>query len=112
MWRVRRRDRSGFVLVTVEFQSRVDRTMALRVLEYSTLLYRELLRNRELRRAARAESYNKDRKDRRRRAGDEGERNPAEDEGAVESGAVQPRGTSARPRAPARYGRVAMSAAV
>ena len=32
-----RRDRSGFVLVTVEFQSHVDRTMAVRVLEYSTL---------------------------------------------------------------------------
>ena len=64
VWRVRRRDRSGFVLVTVEFQSRVDRTMAVRVLEYSTLLYQELLRNKELRHAARAES---DKRDRQRR---------------------------------------------
>ena len=67
VWRVRRRDRRGFVLVTVEFQSRVDRTMAVRVLEYSTRLYQELLRNKELRRAARAESDSKDRKGRRRR---------------------------------------------
>ena len=76
VWRVRRRDRRGFVLVTVEFQSRVDRTMpapeclcrgAVRVLEYSTLLYQELLRNKELRRVARAESESKDRKGRRRR---------------------------------------------
>ena len=64
VWRVRRRDRRGFVLVTVEFQSRVDRTMAVRVLEYSTLLYQELLRNKELRRVARAES---DKRDRQRR---------------------------------------------
>ena len=54
VWRVRRRDRSGCVLVTVEFQSRVDRTMAVRVLDYSTLLYQELLRNKALRRGARA----------------------------------------------------------
>lgn len=67
VWRVRRRDRPGFVLVTVEFQSRVDRTMAVRVLEYSTLLYQELLRNKELRRVARTESESKDRKGRRRR---------------------------------------------
>ena len=67
VWRVRRRDRRGFVLVTVEFQSRVDRTMAVRVLEYSTLLYQELLRNKELLRIARAESESKDRKGRRRR---------------------------------------------
>ena len=67
VWRVRRRDRRGFVLVTVEFQSRVDRTMAVRVLEYSTLLYQELLRNKELLRIARAESESKDRKGRQRR---------------------------------------------
>ena len=67
VWRVRRRDRPGFVLVSVEFQSRVDRTMAVRVLDYSTLLYQELLRNKELRRAATAESDNKDRKGRQRR---------------------------------------------
>ncbi len=67
VWRVRRRDRPGFVLVTVEFQSRVDRTMAVRVLEYSTLLYQELLRNKELRRATRAGSDDRDRKGRRRR---------------------------------------------
>ena len=70
VWRVRRRDRRGFVLVTVEFQSRVDRTMAVRVLEYSTLLYQELVRNKELLRiakAARAESESRDRKGRRRR---------------------------------------------
>ena len=67
VWRVRRRDRQGFVLVTVEFQSRVDRTMAVRVLDYSTLLYQELLRNKELRRVVRAESDNKDRKGRPRR---------------------------------------------
>ena len=67
VWRVRRRDRRGFVLVTVEFQSRVDRTMAVRVLEYSTLLYQELLRNKELRRIAKAGSDSKGRKGRRRR---------------------------------------------
>ena len=76
VWRVRSRNRRGFVLVTVEFQSRVDRTMpapeclcrgAVRVLEYSTLLYQELLRNKELRRAARAGSGGKGRKGRRRR---------------------------------------------
>ena len=61
VWRVRRRDRQGFVLVTVEFQSRVDRTMAVRVLDYSTLLYQEL------RRVVRAESDNRDRKGRPRR---------------------------------------------
>ena len=68
VWRARRRDRSGFVLVTVEFQSRVDRTMAVRVLDYSTLLYQDLLRSKELRRAAGAESDNEDRTDRRHRA--------------------------------------------
>ena len=62
VWRVRRLDRRGFVLVTVEFQSRVDRTMAVRVLEYSTLLYQELLRNKELRRIARAGSGDKGRR--------------------------------------------------
>lgn len=67
VWRVRRRDRPDFVLVTVEFQSRVDRTMAVRVLEYSTLLYQELLRNRELRRAEKAESDNEHRTGRPRR---------------------------------------------
>ena len=67
VWRVRRRDRRGFVLVTVEFQSRVDRTMAVRVLEYSTLLYQELLRNKELRRIARTGSDSKARKGRQRR---------------------------------------------
>ena len=61
VWRVRRRDRQGFVLVTVEFQSRVDRAMAVRVLDYSTLLYQELLRNKELRRVAKAESDSKGR---------------------------------------------------
>ena len=66
VWRVRRRDRSGFGLVTVEFQSRVDRTMAVRVLDYSTLLYQDLLRSQELRCAAGAKSDNEDRTDRRR----------------------------------------------
>ena len=70
VWRVHRRDRRGFVLVTVEFQSQVDRTMAVRVLEYSTLLYQELVRNKELLRiakAARAEAESKDRKGRKGR---------------------------------------------
>ena len=53
VWRLRARaaeDRGGWlhVLVLLEFQSKDDRTMALRVLEYTAMLYRELLREHRL----------------------------------------------------------------
>ena len=41
VWRVRRRDAWLHVLVLLEFQSRDDPDMALRILEYTTLLYQE-----------------------------------------------------------------------
>ena len=44
VWRVRYRHRWLYVLVHLEFQSTVDRTMAVRVLAYSALLYQDLLR--------------------------------------------------------------------
>ena len=49
VWRVRRRPEGGreewlYVLVLLEFQSTTDAGMALRVLEYTAMLYRELLR--------------------------------------------------------------------
>ena len=47
VWRVRARGAEGgwaYVLVLLEFQSSNDPTMALRVLEYTAMLYRELLR--------------------------------------------------------------------
>ena len=44
VWRVRYRSRWLYVLVLLEFQSTVDRTMAVRVLAYSALLYQDLLR--------------------------------------------------------------------
>ena len=44
VWRVRFRDRWLYVLVLLEFQSTVDRTMAVRVLAYTALLYQDLLR--------------------------------------------------------------------
>ena len=44
VWRVRYRRRWLYVLVLLEFQSTVDRTMAVRVLTYSALLYQDLLR--------------------------------------------------------------------
>ena len=45
VWRVRYRRRWLYVLVLLEFQSTVDRTMAVRVLAYSALLYEDLLRS-------------------------------------------------------------------
>lgn len=42
VWRVRFRDRWLHLLVLLEFQSRNDERMALRVLEYTALLYRRL----------------------------------------------------------------------
>ena len=47
VWRVRAAGASGgwaYVLVLLEFQSSSDSTMALRVMEYTAMLYRELLR--------------------------------------------------------------------
>ena len=44
VWRVRYRHRWLYVLVLLEFQSTVDRTMAVRVLSYAALLYQDLLR--------------------------------------------------------------------
>ena len=48
VWRVRFRDRWLYLLVLLEFQSRSDPRMALRMLEYTALLYRELDRQGEL----------------------------------------------------------------
>ena len=50
VWRVRLRPGNGrgewlYVLVLLEFQSTTDEIMALRVLEYTAMLYRELLRS-------------------------------------------------------------------
>jgi len=45
VWRVRHRDAWLHVLVLLEFQSNDDPDMALRILEYTTLLYQELARN-------------------------------------------------------------------
>ena len=47
-WQVRFRDCWLHLLVILEFQSTSDRLMALRVMEYTTLLYRELDRQRKL----------------------------------------------------------------
>ena len=44
VWRVRFRDRRRWLLVLLEFQSATDRTMAVRILAYSALLYQDLLR--------------------------------------------------------------------
>ena len=44
VWRVRFRGRWLHVLVMLEFQSAVDRTMAVRILAYTALLYQDLLR--------------------------------------------------------------------
>ena len=44
VWRVRFRSRWLHVLVMLEFQSTVDRTMAVRILAYTALLYQDLLR--------------------------------------------------------------------
>ena len=48
VWRLRFGDGWLHVLVLLEFQSRNDPDMALRILEYTVLLYRELLRNEDL----------------------------------------------------------------
>ena len=45
VWRVRHREGWLHVLVLLEFQSTAEPDMALRILEYTTLLYRELGRN-------------------------------------------------------------------
>ena len=44
VWEVDMHDRSGSVLVMLEFQSTVDRTMAARVLVYTAMLYQDRLR--------------------------------------------------------------------
>ena len=44
VWRVRLRDRPLHVLVLLEFQSTVERHMALRLLTYTGLLYQDLIR--------------------------------------------------------------------
>ena len=48
VWRVRFRGRWLYLLVLLEFQSRSDPRMALRMLEYTALLYRELDRQGDL----------------------------------------------------------------
>lgn len=45
VWRVRGNDRRLDLMVCLEFQSTVDRTMAVRILDYTVLLYQEALRN-------------------------------------------------------------------
>ena len=45
VWRIRHRDALLHVLVLLEFQSADDPDMAIRILEYTALLYRELGRN-------------------------------------------------------------------
>ena len=45
VWRVCPRGEGRAVLVLLEFQSRVDAQMGLRILEYTAMLYRELARN-------------------------------------------------------------------
>ena len=45
VWRVDAAGRRTYVLVLLEFQSSSDATMALRVMEYTVLLYKELLHN-------------------------------------------------------------------
>ena len=45
VWRVCPREGGRAVLVLLEFQSRVDAQMGLRLLEYTAMLYRELARN-------------------------------------------------------------------
>ncbi len=49
VWQVDLRNSSRFVMVLLEFQSTVDRTMAVRVLDYTTDLYMDLLRARRSR---------------------------------------------------------------
>ena len=44
VWQVRRHERRLCVLVLLEFQSVVDRTMAVRILAYTALLHQDLLR--------------------------------------------------------------------
>ena len=48
VWRVGFQDRWLYLLILLEFQSSVDARMALRILEYTALLYRELDRQNEL----------------------------------------------------------------
>ena len=48
VWRVGFQDRWLYLLILLEFQSSVDVRMALRILEYTALLYRELDRQNEL----------------------------------------------------------------
>ena len=48
MWRVRHREDWLHVLVLLEFQSSSDADMALRILEYTVMLYREAGRNEAL----------------------------------------------------------------
>ena len=45
VWRVRQRDDWLHVLILLEFQSTDDPDMALRIMEYTALLFRELRRN-------------------------------------------------------------------
>ena len=47
-WRVRFRDDWLYLLVLLEFQSRIDSRMALRILTYTGLIHQELVRNKAL----------------------------------------------------------------
>ena len=48
LWKVRWRGRSLYVYVLLEFQSRVDRFMAVRVMGYLALLYQDLIKQKAL----------------------------------------------------------------
>jgi hypothetical protein len=48
LWKVRWRGRSLYVYILLEFQSKVDRFMAVRVLTYLGLLYQDLIRQKAL----------------------------------------------------------------
>lgn len=48
VWRVRFRDKWLYVYLLLEFQSTVDRFMAVRILSYTGLLYQDLIRSKQL----------------------------------------------------------------
>jgi len=48
IWRIRLRDRWVYIYVLLEFQSTVDRTMAVRLLTYVALLYQQLIHGGQL----------------------------------------------------------------
>jgi predicted transposase YdaD len=53
LWKVRWRGRSLYVYILLEFQSRVDRFMAVRLMGYLALLYQDLIKQKALTRSGR-----------------------------------------------------------